>query len=258
MLVDSHCHLDQLDLTPFDGDLNGVIQQAQQHDVGYFLNVCIDLDNFPNVLSIAEQYDNIVASVGVHPNVHVEHESSVEELVTLAEPKKIVAIGETGLDTFHASGDLTWQQERFRRHIRASKIVNKPLIVHMRDAGEDTIRILKEEKAQDVGGVLHCFTDTLETAKKAMDLNFYISFSGIVTFKNATDLQQAAKKLPLEHLLVETDSPYLAPVPHRGKSNYPAYVKYVAEKIAELKQLDYEQVALQTTQNFATLFKIND
>lgn len=255
-LVDSHCHLDQLDLAEYNGSLDKALIAAKENHVGYMLCVCIDMNNFPAVLRIAEKYDNISASVGNHPNEKQANDPSVEELILLANNPKVIAIGETGLDYYrNQDNDMTWQQERFRRHIRAAKACNKPLIVHTRNAGDDTIRILQEENAAEVGGVLHCFTDTTEIAKQALDLNFYISFSGIITFKNAYDLQQVVKEIPLDRLLIETDSPYLAPLPYRGKPNQPAYVFYVADKMAELKQVSLDMVAAQTTTNFCTLFR---
>lgn len=256
MIVDSHCHLDQLDLTPYEGDLSKVIHQAQTLGVEYFLNVCIDLNNFPAVLAIAQQYDNISASLGIHPNEIMDIEPSAEELFQLANQPDVVAIGETGLDYFRTEAAASWQQARFRHHIQVARQLKKPLIIHTREAGADTIRILREEKAADIGGVLHCFTDSYEIAKQGIDLNFYVSLSGILTFKNAVDLQHTAQKLPLDRLLIETDSPYLAPLPYRGKPNYPGYVRYVAEKLASLRKLDIEEVAAVTTANFYQLFNL--
>ncbi len=256
MIVDSHCHLDQLDLTPFSGNLNNVLLAAEALGVEYFLNVCIDLANFPAVLAIAQQYPNVAASFGIHPNEILAAEPTMEELLRLADQPSVIAIGETGLDYFRTPVASHWQQERFRQHIQLARQLHKPLIIHTRDAGDDTIRILREERAAEVGGVLHCFTDTYEIAKQGIDLNFYISFSGIVTYKNALALQQLAQQLPLERLLIETDSPYLAPAPYRGKPNYPGYVRYVAEKIALLRNLDIAEVAAVTTTNFYQLFNL--
>ena len=255
MLVDSHCHLDRLDLTPFDGKLEGALANAQDHGVSHFLCVCIDLEHLSDVLQPAEKHHNIYASVGVHPNESEGHDPSADELIKLAEHDKIVAIGETGLDYFRSEGDLEWQRDRFRTHISAAKQCNKPLIIHMREATEDTLRVLKEEDAGEIGGVMHCFVEDWETAKRALDLNFHISFSGIVTFKNAQDLKDVARRLPIEKMLVETDSPYLAPVPYRGKSNQPAYVKHVAEHVAELRNVPTEEIAEVTGENFFNLFK---
>lgn len=253
-LVDSHCHLDRLDLGPFDGKLDGALQNAREHDVQHMLCVCINMENYSAVLNIARQYDFVSASVGVHPNETEGHDPDVEELVKLAEDENIVAIGETGLDYFRSEGDLEWQRDRFRRHIAAAKQSGKPLIIHMRDATDDTLRVMKEESADEIGGVMHCFVEDWETAKKALDLNFYISFSGIVTFKSARELQEAAKKVPADRFLVETDSPYLAPVPYRGKSNQPAWTRHVAEFIAGLRNTSLDEIAEQTTNNYFTLF----
>lgn len=253
-LIDSHCHLDRLDLTPYNGDLSAALHYANEVGVGHMLCVSISMENFPAVQQTARDFDFVSASVGVHPNETDCHDPEVDELVTLAKDKHIVAIGETGLDYFRSEGDLTWQQDRFRRHIQAAKITGKPLIIHMRDATEDTLRILKEENAQQPGGVMHCFVEDWETAKRALDLNFYISFSGIVTFKSATDLQEVAKKVPADRFLVETDSPYLAPVPFRGKSNQPAYVVQVAEQIAKLRNISVNEVAELSTNNYDRLF----
>ena len=253
-LVDSHCHLDRLDLTPFDGKLDGALQHAKDNGVGHMLCVSISMENFPDVKATADNHDFISASVGVHPNEQGGHDPSVDELVEIAQDSNIVAIGETGLDYFRSEGDLEWQRDRFRRHIAAAKESKKPLIIHMRDATEDTLRVLKEEKADEIGGVMHCFVEDWETAQKAMDLNFYISFSGIVTFNSAKELKEVAKRMPADKYLVETDSPYLAPVPFRGKPNEPAYVRNVAEHIAELRKESVEDIAKQTTKNYFRLF----
>ncbi|MFT3741491.1 MAG: TatD family hydrolase [Gammaproteobacteria bacterium] len=255
MLVDSHCHLDLLDLTAYQGDLNRALQAAVNNGVEHLLCVCVELRYFSRILEIALAHDNIDVSVGLHPSEAVEQEPSAEDLIALASHPKVVALGETGLDYYRCQGDMTWQQERFRQHIRAARAVKKPLIIHTRQAQADTLRILREENAESVGGVMHCFTETWEMAEQAMALGFYISFSGIVTFQNAKDLQAVAKKVPLERMLIETDSPFLAPVPFRGKPNEPAHVKYVAQYLAELKQIDLKHLAEQTTQNFYRLFK---
>lgn len=254
-LVDSHCHLDRLDLAPYDGQLQGAIAAAAQQSVTHMLCVSIDLEHYPQVLAPAEQFANIYASVGVHPNEREGQEPDIATLVNFAQHPKVVAIGETGLDYFRSEGDLEWQRQRFRTHIAAAKQSGKPLIIHMREATEDTLAILREENAADIGGVMHCFTEDWAAAKAAMDLNFYISFSGIVTFKTARVLQEVAKQMPLQRMLVETDSPYLAPVPYRGKSNQPAYVRQVAEYIAQLRNMSVEALAEATTQNFFTLFR---
>jgi TatD DNase family protein len=254
-LVDSHCHLNKLDLTPYNGELAGVIKDAETAGVMAMLCVSIDLATFPDVLKTAEQFSNVYASVGVHPNDSKDDPVSVAQLVQLAQHPKVIAIGETGLDYYRSTGDLEWQRNAFRVHIQAARETQKPLIIHTRAAQEDTIKIMREEKVQDIRGVMHCFTETWEMAKQAIDLGFYISISGIVTFKNATDLQELVKKIPLDRLLVETDAPYLAPLPHRGKANYPAYTRLVAEYVAQLRGESVEHVAQQTTQNFYNLFK---
>ena len=255
-LVDSHCHLDRLDFAKLGGDLDDVLATARQQGVDRMLCVCIDMDNFPTVLELANRYPQVFASVGVHPNEQETHDPDVHELVSLAQSAKVVAIGETGLDYFHGKGDLEWQRQRFRRHIRAAKESGKPLIIHSRDAKADTLQIMREEGADDVGGVMHCFTEDWAMAEQAMALNFYISFSGIVTFRNADQIRDVARRLPLERMLVETDAPYLTPLPHRGKCNQPAYVRYVAEHIAEVRGESLATIAHETTNNFIKCFSI--
>lgn len=252
MLVDSHCHLN---FPEFTENINAVRQLMQDSQVSHALCVSVTLDKFPEVLGLAEQYDNFYASVGVHPDYENIDEPSVDLLCRLAQHPKVVAIGETGLDYFRLSGDLEWQRNRFRTHIRAAILVGKPLIIHTRNAANDTLRIMQEEGAHLAGGVMHCFTESLEMAEAAIEMGFYISFSGIVTFKNAAQLKEVAQKIPLDKILVETDSPYLAPVPFRGKTNQPAYVKYVAQEIADLRGISLEAVMQATTQNFFNLFK---
>ncbi len=254
MLVDSHCHLDRLDLTKYDGKLEGALDAARDQGITNFLNISITLENFPDVLAIAEQSDAICASVGLHPTETDGEDPTVERLIELAQHPKVVAIGETGLDYYRCEGDMEWQKDRFRTHIRAARELKLPLIIHTRLAPEDTIRILKEEKASEVGGVFHCFTESWDMAKQGMDLGFYISISGIVTFKNAHNVQEVATKVPLDMMLVETDAPYLAPMPYRGKPNEPAYVRYTAEKVAELKKVRLEEVAQKTTNNYFSVF----
>ncbi len=257
MLTDSHCHLDKIDLTPFQDNFSEMIDAATDADVSQFLCVCIDTEHFQNVLKPAQQYSNIYCSVGVHPTHKDSYAPSVDELIELAQHKEVIAIGETGLDYFRCEDeDMTWQHDLFRTHIQAAKETQKPLIIHTRAAKEDTIRILAEENAEKVGGVMHCFAEDWETAEKAMDLNFYISFSGIVSFNSAKELQEVAKKVPEDKFLIETDSPWLAPVPKRGKPNQPAYVKHVAEKMAELRDCSYEHIGKVSTENFNRLFKI--
>ncbi len=251
--VDSHCHINFPELAD---DMAGVLQRMQENNVSQALCVSVNLRDFPQVLALAEAHDNIFASVGVHPDYEDEDEPSAEQLVALADHARVVAIGETGLDYYRLEGDLSWQRERFRQHIRASIQTQKPLIIHTRAAVDDTIAIMQQEKAEQAGGVLHCFTESWEMAEQALEMGFYISFSGIVTFKNAKQVKAVAQKVPLERLLIETDSPYLAPVPFRGKLNQPAYVKHVAEEIATLKGISLAEVEQQTTENFQRLFKL--
>lgn len=254
MLVDSHCHLDRIDLSPYDGDFSQLLGQARDAGVETMLCVSIDLESYPQMLALVHDQDQVFVSVGVHPNDRDRQEPTPEELAELARHPKNVAIGETGLDYFREEGDMSWQQERFRRHIRAARLADKPLIIHTREARHDTIRILKEEGAEAVGGVLHCFTETWEMAQAGMELGFYISFSGIVTFKNAEELREVARKVPLDRMLIETDSPYLAPVPHRGKPNEPKYVGKVCDLIADLRGMESTELAQITRNNFYRLF----
>ncbi|UCC56718.1 MAG: TatD family hydrolase [Gammaproteobacteria bacterium] len=255
MLVDSHCHLDMLDLSSFDGGLDGVIAAALESGVGHMLCVSVNLEDYPAMLSLVESHDEVSVSVGVHPNSREGHEPMPAELVELAGHPRVVAIGETGLDYFRSEGDLDWQRQRFRNHIEAARQCGKPIIVHSRDAREDTLRILREENAGEAGGVMHCFAEDWDMARRAIELGFYISFSGIVTFKNARELQEVAVKVPLERMLVETDCPYLAPVPHRGKPNQPAWTRHTAEFIAGLRGDSFEAIAAATTNNFNSLFR---
>jgi TatD DNase family protein len=259
MLIDSHCHLDKVDLTPYQGDFAMFMQQTHAQNIEHLLCIGIDLEAYPAMCSLVAEYETVSVTVGVHPNVREGCDPSVETLVSLGQDQKVLGIGETGLDYFRCSpsSDLTWQHTRFRNHIAAAKILKKPLIVHTRDAQQDTLRLLREENAGDVGGIIHCFTEDWAFAKQALDMNFYISFSGIVTFNNAVDIQAVAKKMPADRLLIETDSPYLAPVPFRGKPNYPHYVQYVAQQVANLRGLALNQLADIATQNFYTLFKMN-
>lgn len=254
MLVDSHCHLDFPDLAV---NIDELLANMRENDVGHALCVSVNLQDLPRVLALSENYPNLFASVGVHPDYENLEEPQSIQLATLACHPRVVAIGETGLDYFRLKGDLEWQRERFRQHIRAARLCNKPLIIHTREAAEDTLRIMEEEGADTVGGVMHCFTESWEVAQRAMALNFYISFSGIVTFKKAIGLKDIATRVPLERMLIETDSPYLAPVPHRGKTNQPAFVKHVAEEIATLRGISLDQVAEATTNNFFKLFKVS-
>jgi TatD DNase family protein len=252
MLVDSHCHLD---FDEFRDRIPEVLSEMAAAGVSHALCISVTLADFPRVRALAERHGNLFATVGVHPDYPDAGPVAVDELVRLADHARIVAVGETGLDYYRLQGDLEWQRERFRTHIRAARESGKPLVVHTRAAAEDTLRIMREERAADVGGVMHCFTETLDVARAAVDLGFLISFSGIVTFKNAADLRATAKALPLEHILVETDSPYLAPVPHRGKTNQPAFVRFVAEEVARVREADPVAVAAATSRNFAALFR---
>ena len=251
--IDSHCHINFHELAE---NITEVLAKMQQNDVQSALCVSVNLADFPQVLALAEQYPHIYASVGVHPDYEAVEEPSVERLVALAQHPKIIAIGETGLDYFRLTGDLEWQRERFRNHIRAARQSRKPLIIHTRSAAEDTLRLMAEESAGEVGGVMHCFTENWEVAQAALDMGFYISFSGIVTFKNALQIKEVAKLVPMDRMLIETDSPYLAPVPYRGKLNQPAYVKHVAEEIALLRGISVAEVGLKTSENFASLFNL--
>jgi len=251
MFIDSHCHINFPDLSD---KLPEVFDLMVQNQVSHALCISVELENFPEVLALAEAHPNVYASVGVHPDHENCTEPTVAELVALADHPKVVAIGETGLDYFRLTGDLEWQRERFRTHIRAARATNKPLVIHTRSAAEDTLRIMREEQAGEAGGVMHCFTESLSVAEAAIEQGFYISFSGIVTFKNATTLREVAAAIPLERMLIETDSPYLAPVPYRGKTNQPGFVRYVAEEVARVRGITVEAVGEATTQNFFRLF----
>ena len=257
MYIDSHCHINFPEFAPRMAE---IFSKMAENQVTHALCVSVNLPDFPQVLALAEQYPNVYASVGVHPDYEDTPEPSVDQLVALSQHPRIVAIGETGLDYYRLEGDLEWQRERFRTHIRASRATGKPLIIHTRAASEDTIRIMREEgagtDAGGAGGVMHCFTESLEVAQAAMAMGFYISFSGIVTFKSAKDLQAVARAVPLSHMLIETDSPYLAPVPFRGRTNEPGLVRHVGEYIATLTGQSVELVAQQTSDNFFKLFKV--
>jgi TatD DNase family protein len=257
MLIDSHCHLDRIDLSPYENDFSRFMDEAANKQIEHLLCIAIDLEAYPAMLALVDSFSQISVTAGVHPNTRDCHDPDVNELVSLGQNDRVIGIGETGLDYFRSEGDLEWQHRRFRNHIHAAKILKKPLIIHTRDAGEDTLRILAEENAGEVGGVIHCFTEDWAFAQKAMDLNFYISFSGIVTFNNAKEIKDTAKKIPADRFLIETDSPYLAPVPFRGKPNYPTYVRHVAEHIADLRGVSINKIADLSTENFYTLFKFN-
>ncbi len=251
MLIDSHCHLPMIEA---DGGVDEILENAHKNGVSQMLCVSIDMESFPEVLRLAKTYENVQASVGIHPNTESQGDIDIDEMIKWGQDPDIIAIGETGLDYFRSKGDLEWQRKRFRDHIHVARTVNKPLIVHSRDAKQDMIQVLMDEGADQVGGVMHCFVDDIDTAMAAIELNFYISFSGIVTFKNATELKEVAKQVPEDKLLVETDSPYLAPVPFRGKQNQPAFVRHVAEYLAELRGVTLARIADVSTANYKRLF----
>lgn len=254
MLVDSHCHLDRLDLSRFDNQFDLLMASTVEAGVEHLLCVSIDLESYPKMVELVAPYPQVSISVGVHPNDHDRREPDAEELQHLAQHPRNVAIGETGLDYYRSNGDLEWQRARFCRHIQAARNCAKPLIIHTRAAKKDTIAIMRSEGAADAGGVMHCFTEDWEMAKQALDLGFYISFSGIVTFNNAAELREVARKVPAERILIETDSPYLAPVPHRGKSNLPQYVREVAACVAEIRSTSVDELIELTGNNFHRLF----
>jgi len=253
MFVDSHCHLDFPELRD---ELPRVLDAMRENAVTHALCIGVEMDAWPGVHALALAHPNLYASVGVHPDYADLDEPTVDSLVAHARLPKVVAIGETGLDYFRLTGDLGWQRERFRTHIRAAREAGKPLVIHTRAAADDTIAVMREEHAGEAGGVMHCFTETWDVAQRALDLGFHISFSGIVTFRNAAELKDVAKRVPLDRMLIETDSPYLAPVPHRGKRNQPAWVRHVAEEIATLRATPVEAIARATSDNFLRLFGI--
>jgi TatD DNase family protein len=254
MLVDSHCHLDFPELREA---LPQVLDAMRDNRVTHALCIGVEMDAWPNVHALATAHPNLYASVGVHPDYEDLDEPTVDLLVERAHERKVVAIGETGLDYYRRSGDLEWQRARFRTHIRAARAAARPLVIHTRAAADDTIAIMRNERASEAGGVMHCFTETWDVAQRAMDLGFHISFSGIVTFRNAGEIKDVAKRVPLDRMLIETDSPYLAPVPHRGKRNQPAWVRHVAEEIAALREVPVETIARATSDNFFALFGID-
>lgn len=257
MLIDSHCHLDRLDLTPYGGELSKALLAASEVGVRYFLTVSVTLKDMTKLYGIAEKFPNVFMSVGEHPHEAANLLPDSLLLMKYAEHPKVIAVGETGLDYYRAKeGDKKWQAQLFCAHIEVARKTKKPLIIHSREARKDTINILKEEKADDVGGVLHCFTEDWAMAKRALDLGFYISFSGILTFKNARALCEVAKKVPLDRILIETDAPYLAPEPKRGKSNEPLFLSYVADKLAELKGVPLSQICDETSHNFSQCFHL--
>jgi len=253
MFVDSHCHLDFPELV---ADLASLLDAMRDARVTHALCISVDLAAWPGVHALALAHDNLYATAGVHPDYADTEEPTVGRLVELASRPKVVGIGETGLDYYRREGDLGWQRERFRVHVRAARATRKPLVIHTRSAADDTLAVMREEGAGEAGGVMHCFTESWDVAKAALDLGFHISFSGIVSFRNAVELQDVARRVPLERMLIETDSPYLAPVPHRGRRNHPALVVHVAEAIARLRGVDVETVARATSGNFFRLFEI--
>lgn len=253
MFVDSHCHINFAD---FAGDTDALIERMLAARVTHALCVSVTYPEWPSVVALADRHANVYATVGVHPDYEDIEEPTVASLLERAVHPKVQAIGETGLDYYRLQGDLEWQRERFRVHIRAARECGKPLVIHTRSASADTLRIMREERADEVGGVMHCFTETAEVAAAALDLGFHISFSGIVSFKSAADLRDVARNVPLSRLLIETDAPYLAPVPFRGKRNEPSYVPHVAAAIAAARDTDAETIGRATSQNFFSLFKI--
>ena len=255
MLVDTHCHLNMLDLAPFDGDDSAMIADMLAQGVERVVCISVDLETLPEVLSFADRYESVFASVGVHPSSSTDAGPNVATLVELAKHPKVVAIGETGLDYHYNDEGLENMRDQFRVHIQVAHQTQKPLIIHTRSAQADTLQIMREENARDVGGIMHCFTESIEMARASLEMGFYISFSGIVTFKNAANVQAVAEYVPLDRMLIETDAPYLTPVPFRGKPNRPSYVRYVAEKIADIKQCSVEQVMSITTSNANQVFQ---
>lgn len=251
MFVDSHCHVNFPELA---AQMPDILERMKNNGVGRALCVSVNLPDWPGLLNLVEQHDELYASVGVHPDYEDTIEPSVDDLIERSTHPKVIAIGETGLDYFRLTGDLAWQRERFRTHIRAARHTKLPLIIHTRSSSEDTLSIMREEGAQDARGVMHCFTESWEVAQASMDLGFYISFSGIVTFKKALELQEVARQMPLDRILIETDSPYLAPVPHRGKLNDPSKVIHVAEMIATLRGTTIKEIEEASTSNFYNLF----
>jgi len=257
MFIDSHCHLHRMDLTPYQNDMSKALLAAKAHGVTEVLNVCVRLDEVATIVALAEQFPEVYGSIGVHPSEVIDIEPTVDMLVTLASHEKIIAIGETGLDYHYNSEGLAEMQQRFRIHVEAARQCAKPLIVHSRAANEDSKTVIREAYQLGVAGVMHCFTETWDLAKVALESGFYISFSGIITFKNASNVVEVARQVPMDRILIETDAPYLTPVPFRGKPNAPEYVRYTAAKIAEIKGITLESVAEQTSQNYRDLFFAN-
>lgn len=255
MYFDSHCHLDRIDLAEFDNDFDHLLRLCAEQQVDEMVCIGVDLESFEDMYRKIQDKPGVYATVGVHPDYEKSREPSVEDLLSLAQKEKIVAIGETGLDYYHTEGP-EWQRERFRTHIKAAVECNKPLVIHTRMAKQDTLQILKDHQAERVGGVLHCFTEDWDMAKQAIEMDFYISISGIVTFKQAANVREMAVNIPDDRLLIETDAPWLAPVPYRGKTNFPGHVKLVAAKLAEIRHTDIESIARLTSANARRLFKL--
>lgn len=260
MLIDSHCHLHLMDLTSFDGQLENVLSAAAEHQVEKMLCVCVELKEYAQLQQLSQNYPNLFVSVGIHPCGHEPGDFNLAQLQQYASWERCIAIGETGLDYYHVTdlSEQAKQRQLFATHIQASIATQKPLIIHTRQAAQDTLDMMRSEQAQAIGGVMHCFTETWEVAKAALDLGFYISFAGIITFKNATALREVLKKVPMDRILIETDTPYLAPVPYRGQQNHPGLVKYVAQMVSEVKSCSFEEIAQITTENFYTCFRIKD
>ncbi len=256
MLIDSHCHLDCIKLDDFNNSFNQLIQQSRQAGIEHMLCVAINLRTYDSMLEQVLPYPQISVSVGVHPMADEGEEFSVATLTRLAQDDKVIAIGETGLDYFYHKGDPSWQQQRFRQHIQVANTVKKPVIIHTRGAAEDTLEILQQENVPSCGGIIHCFTESRSFAEQAIELGLMISISGIITFKNADALRVVVKTIPDDYLLIETDSPYLAPIPHRGKQNQPAYVQHIAEALAEIRGTSVEYIAQLTRENFYRLFPV--
>lgn len=254
MFIDSHCHLDKIDLAPYQNDFALFMDDVKTHKIDHLLCIAITLEAYPAMAKLVAPYSNISLSVGVHPDEQNCTDPTVAQLLEFATDPKVIAIGETGLDYFRTTGDVGWQKSRFKNHIEAARQLQKPLIIHTRAAGQDSLDILEQQGAAEVGGIIHCFTEDWDYASRAMDLGFYISFSGIVTFKNAKQIQEVARKIPADRFLIETDAPYLAPVPMRGKSNYPTYVPYVAQHLATLRGVEVGDIAQQSSDNFRRLF----
>jgi len=257
VFFDSHCHLDRIDLDDFNNDFDELLATIGRESVTRMVCIGVNLESFDNMHQCIAKYDHVFCTAGVHPDYEDALEPSVEKLCELAERDKVVAIGETGLDYFHQSGELDWQRDRFVTHIEAARECGLPLVIHTRDAREDTLQLLRKHQAQEVGGVLHCFTEDWEMARAAIDLNFYISISGIVTFNQAQNVRDMAQQIPLERLLIETDAPWLSPAPFRGKPNHPGRVRLVAEKLAEIRGESVETLAGATYQNANNLFGID-